>query len=60
MFLLLFLDYDLIPFNPGAIAKIFSLIAELVIPMRTPSRKAKVEIEINPVTAEAKTGNCLI
>ena len=58
MFLLLFLDNGLIPFNPGAVVKIFNPIAELVIPMRTPSRKAKVEIEINPVTAEAKTRNC--
>ena len=55
-----FLDNGLIPFNPAAVAKIFNPIAELVIFMGTPSRKAKVEIEINPVTAEAKTRNCLI
>ena len=60
MFLLLFLDNGHIPFNPGAVAKIFNPIAELVIPMRPPSGKAKAEIEINLVTAEAKTRNCLI
>ena len=59
-FLLLFLENGLIPFYPAAVAKLFNPAAELVIFMGTPSRKAKVEIEINPVTAEAKTRNCLI
>ena len=59
-FLLLFLYNGLIPFNPAAVAKIFNPISELVIFMGTPSRKAKVEIETNPVTAEGKTRNCLI
>ena len=33
----------------------FYTVSELVIPMRTPSKKAKAEIEIYSVATEAKT-----
>ena len=55
MFLLVLPHNLLILFNPSVATKIFYLIAELVIPMRTPSKKAKAEIEIYSVATEAKT-----
>ena len=45
---------------PAAIAETFNPIAELVIPIRIPSKEAKAEIEIYPVTAAAKIRNCSI
>ena len=39
---------------PAVIAQIFSPIAELIIPIGTPNKEAKAEIEIHPVIAEAK------
>ena len=47
-----FLIFDLYLLIPAAIAQIFNPIAELVIPIGTPSKEAKAEIEIHTVTAE--------
>ena len=55
MFLLVFRHNLLIPFNPSVATQIFNPIAELLIPMGTPSKKANAEIEIYSVTTEAKT-----
>ena len=42
------------------IAKVFNPIAELIIPIGIPRKEADVEIEIQPVIAEAKIRNCSI
>ena len=47
-----FLIFDLYLLIPAAIAQIFNPIAELVIPIGTPSKEAKAENEIHTVTAE--------
>ena len=47
-----FLIFDLYLLIPAAIAQIFNPIAELVIPIGTPSKEANAEIEIHTVTAE--------
>ena len=54
MFFYLILNYRLIFLIPAAIAQIFNPIAELVISTGLPSKEAKAEIEIHPVTVEAK------
>ena len=41
-------------------AQIFKPIAELIIPIGTPGKEAKEEIEIHPVNAEAKIRKCSI
>ena len=58
----LFLNYWLILFNSffNSVAQFFNPIAELAIPIGIPSKKGKVEIEINPVTVEAKIKKCSI
>ena len=43
----------------AAITQTFNLIAELVIPIGTPSKEAKTESQIHPVI-EAKIRKCLI
>ena len=53
-FFFFFLIIDLYVLIPAAIAQIFNPIAELVIPIGMSSKEAKAEIEIHPVTAEAK------
>ena len=55
IFLLVLPHHLLILFNPSFATQMFYPIAELVIAMRTPSKKAKAEIEIYSVTTEAKT-----
>ena len=45
---------------PAFIAKVFNPIAELVILIVIPSKEAKAEIQMHPVTAEAKIRKCLI
>ena len=55
IFLLVLPHNLLILFNPSFATQMFYPIAELVIAMRTPSKKAKAEIEIYSVTTEAKT-----
>ena len=44
----------------GAIAQILNPIAELAIPIGIPSKETKGEIEIHPVTTEAKIRKSLI
>ena len=56
-FFLFFLIIDLIP---AVIAQIFNLITEFVIPIEIPTKEAKAEIEIHPVTIEAKMRTCSI
>ena len=58
--LLFFLIIDLRFLIPAVIAQIFNPIAELVIPIGTPSKEAKVEIEIHPVIVEVKIMECSI
>ena len=61
MFLFLFLFLiDLYFLITAVIAQIFNPIAEVVTPMVIPSKGAKAEIEIHPVTAEAKIRKCSI
>ena len=52
-FFLFFLTIDLYFLIPVVIAQTFNLIAELLIPMGVPSKEAKVDTEIQPVTVEA-------
>ena len=57
-FFLLIIDlYFLIP---AVIDQIFNPITELVIPEGIPSKEAKAEIEIHPVTAKTKIRKCSI
>ena len=56
----LFLNTDIFFNIPVAIAHIFNPIEELVIPIGTPSKKAKSVIEIHSVIAGAKARNCSI
>ena len=44
-----FLIIDLYFLVPAVIAEMFNAIAELVIPLGIPIKKAKTEIQINPV-----------
>ena len=53
-FFFLFLIIDLYFLIPAAIAQIFNPIGELVIPIGIPTKKAKAEMKIHSVIAEAK------
>ena len=55
-FFFFFLIIDLYFLIPAVIAYIYNPIAELVIPIRILSKEAKAEIELHPVSAEAKKG----
>ena len=55
-----FLIINLYFLYPAVIAQIFNPIAELVIPLGIPNKETKAEIEIHPVTAEAKIRKCSI
>ena len=59
-FFCFFLIVDSYFLIPAAIKQFFSLIAGLVIPIEIPNEEAKAEIEIHPVTAEAKIRKCSI
>ena len=59
-FFFFFLIIDLYSLLPAVTAKIFNPIPELVIPIVIPTKEAKAEIEIHPVTAEAKIRKCSI
>ena len=48
------MTYDLYFLFPVSITQRFNPIPELLIPIGIPSKEAKEEIEIDPVTAEAK------
>ena len=54
----LFLIIDLYFLFPAVIAQIFNPITELVIPVGIPSKEAKAEIEMHPITTEAKISKC--
>ena len=57
-FFLLIIDlYFLIA---AVIAQIFNQIAELVIPIGTPTKEQKAEMETHPVIIEPKIRNCSI
>ena len=56
----LFLIIDLYFLIPVVIAQIFNFIAELVIPIGIPTKEAKAEMEIHPVTVEIKISKCSI
>ena len=60
MLLFLFLIADLYFLIPAVIAQIFNPIAELVIPIRIPSKEEKVAFEIHLALAEAKIRKCSI
>ena len=49
-----FLIIELYFLIPAVIAKIFNLIAEIVIPIGIPSKEGKAGTEIHPVISEAK------
>ena len=57
LFLLIINLYFLVP---AVIAQIFNPIAELVIPIRMPTKEAKGEMETYPVIVEAKIIKCSI
>ena len=59
-FFLFFLIIGLYFLILAATAQIVNPIAELVILIRIPSKEEKAEIEIHPVTAEAKIRTCSI
>ena len=59
-FFFFFLIIDLYFLIHGVIAQIFNPIAELVIPITIPTKEAKAEIEIHPVTADTKIRKCSI
>ena len=57
---LFFLIIDSCFLISAAIAQIFNLMADLVIPIGIPSKEAKSEIQIDPVIVEAKIKKCSI
>ena len=60
MVLFIFLIIDLHFLIPAAIAQIFNPIAYVVLPIGISSKEEKAEIEIHPVTVEAKIRKCSI
>ena len=55
---LFFLFIDLYFLIPAVITQMFNPIAELIIPSGFPTKEAKVEMEIHPVTVEIKISEC--
>ena len=45
---------------PAVIVQIFNPLAELIIPIGIPSKEAKAETEIHPITAKSKIRKCSI
>ena len=60
MFHLFFLIIDYYFLIPSVFGQIFNPVAELVIPIGIPSKEAKAEIKMHPVTLETKIKECLI
>ena len=58
MLLFFSLMIDLYFLIPAVIAKIFKPIAEIVIPIRIPTKEAKAEIEVHPVIVKASMRKC--
>ena len=59
-FFLFFLIIDLYFLIAAVIAPIFNPNAELVIPLGTPTKEAKTEMETHPVIVEGKIRKCSI
>ena len=57
-FFFFFLIIELCFLIAAVIAQIFNLIAEMVIPIGTPNKQAKTEIEIHPVLVRPKIRKC--
>ena len=55
-----FLIIDLYFLIPAVVTQIFSLIAELIIPIGIPAKEAKAEMETHPVTGVIKISKCPI
>ena len=55
-----FLIINLYFLIPAVIAKLFTPIAELLIPIEIPNKEVKAEVEIHPVIVEAKIRKCSI
>ena len=60
MLLPLFLIIDLCFLIPAIMVKIFNPTAELLMLIGIPTKEKTAEIEIHPVTTEAKISNCSI
>ena len=58
MLRLLFLTIDWYFLVAAVTEKIFDSTAKPVIPIRTPAKEAKAEIETHPVTTEAEIESC--
>ena len=56
----LFLIIDLYILISAVVAQIFYPIAEVAIPILTPNKEVKAEIEMHPVIIEAKIRKCSI
>ena len=59
-FFALIIDLYLYWLIPAVITQLFNPIAELVIPIGIPTKEAKAEMEIHPVTVEIKISKCSI
>ena len=59
-FFLFFFIIDLYFLITGIVAQVFHPIAKLEIPIGILSKEAKAEIEIHPITVEAKINKCSI
>ena len=59
-FFFFFLIIDLCLLIPVVITQIYNPIAELIIPIGIPTKKAKAEIEMHPVTVEINISKCSI
>ena len=57
---LFFFIIDLYFLITAIVAQTFNTITKLAIPIGIPTKEAKAEIEIHPVTAEAKIRKCSI
>ena len=59
-FFFFFLINDLHFLIAAVIAQIFNAFAELTIPIGIPTKEAKAEMDIHPLTVETKINNCSI
>ena len=59
MLLPFFLFSDLYFLIPAVITQVFTPIAELVIPIKTPTNEAKVEMKTHPIIYLLYFSNCL-
>ena len=59
-FFFLFLIIKLYFLIPAVTAQIYNTTAELVLPIGIQTKDVKAEIETYPITAKAKTSQCLI